>query len=412
MRIFHFINTPFSIDQLQTGGKQVNSGGGWAAALVGGMFVKTDFKFACAAFGNSSKLQCTSNDRIDSFVMPQGKGENGASLDRLLRKCGDLVNEWKPDLIHIHGTEGLFGLLTARGIVNYPAVISLQGLLGPCSEWYRYFGNRSLMDIFRMHWLPEIPLLRGQWIMFRNIRNNAKREREIIAGNRHFMGRTEWDRAYVRAHNPSAAYYHEGRMIREPFWRNEWKIEDMKRHRVIFTNARHPRKGAELLLDAAKLLQSDYPDIQVCIAGGIPSRTGYGRYIRKKISEASNIVELGALNAEQMTAELTKSHVFVSPSYIDNSPNAVSEAQLVGMPVISTYTGGVPSLIEDGRTGLFFPTGDAPMLAARLRQVFENDALAIQLGNQSHETAARRHEPDTVIRGIVKIYEDVLSKSL
>jgi len=70
-------------------------------------------------------------------------------------------------------------------------------------------------------------------------------------------------------------------------------------------------------------------------------------------------LKLGALNAQQMTEELAMSHVFVSPSFIDNSPNAVSEAQLIGMPVISTYTGGVPSLIEEGQTGLFFQTGDA-----------------------------------------------------
>jgi glycosyltransferase involved in cell wall biosynthesis len=78
---------------------------------------------------------------------------------------------------------------------------------------------------------------------------------------------------------------------------------------------------------------------------------------------------------------------------------------LIGMPVISTYTGGVPSLIEEGKTGLFFPTGDAPMLAARIREVFENDNLASHLGEHSRKTASVRHDPDAIIGQILEVYK-------
>ena len=243
-----------------------------------------------------------------------------------------------------------------------------------------------------MHRWLEIPAMRGHWITFQNTGKIAKREREIIAGNRFFMGRTAWDRAYIRAVNPSAQYFHGGELLREAFWQERWSIGRIRRHRVIFTNAGgYPRKGTELLLEAVKLLKPDYPDIQVAIAGGISRRSGYGRYVRRRIAELGDAsIELGQLNAEEMVREMTGSHVFVSPSFIDNSPNAVCEAQLLGMPVVSTYTGGVPSLIEHGRTGLSLPTGDAPMLAARLREVFEDDDLAARLGSQAREVAAKQ----------------------
>ena len=381
------------------------------AALLGRMLRDTDFAFACVAFGKVKEVQVSHDDRIDCFVVPGDLA--GRSLDHALQVCRDLVSQWKPDLIHIHGTEAAYGLLTARSMVKCPAVISLQGLLGPYSEWYHYFGNNSLMDIVRMHRWLEIPAMRGLWIRFRMIRKMAKREREIIAGNRFFMGRTAWDRAYVRALNPSAQYFHGGELLREAFWHERWNIGRARRHRIIFTNAGgYPRKGTEILLDAVKLLQPHYPDIQVAIAGGISRRSGYGRYVRGRIAELGHAaIELGPLNAEEMVKELVNSHVFVSPSFIDNSPNAVCEAQLLGMPVISTYTGGVPSLIEDGRTGLFVPTGDAPMLAARLREVFEDDSLAVRLGSQAHEVAVRRHDPDAIVHEVVTAYEDVLGKS-
>jgi glycosyltransferase involved in cell wall biosynthesis len=226
------------------------------------------------------------------------------------------------------------------------------------------------------------------------------------------MGRTSWDRAYLRAKNPSAYYYHGGELLRDAFWGKKWDIRCAKRHRIIFTNPRHPGKGTELLLDAVKLLKSDYPDIEVRIAGWISRRSGYGRYLRRRIGKLGNAaIELGALNAEQMVEELTRSHAFVSPSFIDNSPNSVCEAQLLGMPVISSYTGGVPSLIEDDHTGLFFPNGDLPMLAVKIRKLFENDELAVRIGSQARQSATVRHDPDSVVREILAVYDDIMTKA-
>jgi glycosyltransferase involved in cell wall biosynthesis len=407
MRILHFLPAPLNIDELRTGGKGINTTGGWIAALLGRMLSDTEHEFACVAFGNVKEVRESHDDRIASFVVP---GDwTGNSLELSLRLSRGIVDRWRPDLMHIHGTECPYGLLTARRMVDCPALISLQGLLGPYSEWYRYFGNSSFMDILRMHRWLEIAAMRGQWIGFRKYRKTAIREREIITGNRFFMGRTAWDRAYIRALNPSARYYHGGELLREAFWQDRWNIGEARRHRIVFTNAGHPRKGTETLLDALKLLKPDFPDIQVGIAGALSQRTGYGRYIRSRIGElGTSAFELGQLNADEMVRELIKSHVFVSPSFIDNSPNAVCEAQLLGMPVISTYTGGVPSLIEDGRTGLFVPTGDAPMLAARLREVFEDDALALRLSIYAREAARKRHDPDSVVQEILTVYQKIL----
>lgn len=410
MKIFHFVNAPLGIDQLLSGGLGIKGGGGWTAALINKMMKETDFNFAYAAFGDVNDLQHIQRERIDYFVIPNKLNAAGCHPEKGLDVCRTLVESWKPDIIHVHGTEGLFGLLSARCMVKYPLVISLQGLLGPCSEWYRFFGNQSLCDIMRMHRWDELITMRGLWKGYRQINKNAKREKEIITGNSFFMGRTSWDKAYIQMLNPKAKYYYEGRILRDAFWNKHWDVNKIKRHRIIFTNAKHPRKGTEILLEAAKRLKSEYPDIEIAIAGGIPERSGYGMFLRKRFNECSATVnELGALKAEQMTDELLTSHVFVSPSYIDNSPNAVAEAQLVGMPLISTYTGGLPSLIAEGRTGLFFPTGDAAMLAAKLKEIFTNDDLAVRLGNKAREIAIKRHNPDCIVQGLIETYKNILT---
>ena len=410
MRILHFMNIPLNLDELRSGGEGINTSGGWMAALLGQLLRETEFRFACVAFDNVKEVSVTHSDRIDSYAVPGNLV--GDSSGKSLQICQDLVNQWKPDLIHIHGTEAAYGLLTARSMVKIPTIISLQGLLGPYSEWYHSFGNRSLMDIIRMHRWQEVPAMRGLGWKFLQFRRMAKREKEIITGNHYFMGRTDWDQAYIHALNPSVKYFYGSEILRKAFWDKRWDIAHAKRHRIIFTNAGgHPRKGTEVLLDAVKLLKPQYPEIEIAIAGGISRRSGYGRYIRNRIEELGHrAVELGPLKAEEMVIELIKSHVFVSPSFIDNSPNSVCEAQLLGMPVISSYTGGVPSLIEEGCNGMFFPTGDAPMLASRLEKVFDDDNLAVRLGQEARETATKRHDPEKIVQDVVTAYEEILGK--
>jgi glycosyltransferase involved in cell wall biosynthesis len=373
-------------------------------ALLEELLRNADIEIAVVTASPSTKESRRHVQGVDFFVVPCQK--------HALQRCADIVREWRPDLVHIHGTERFYGLLSARKMIDTPTVISIQGLLGPYSEWYHYFGNSTLRDIIRMHRWLEIPAKRGQCWAYLDIRKRVKSEREILRGNQFFIGRTAWDHAHVKAMNPQATYFAVGELLRRPFWNSQWRLEECQRYRVIFTNAGHIRKGLEVLLDVIPLLKPDYPDIQVCIAGNISHRSGYGRYIRRKLrSLDANVVELGALNAKEMAAELVRSHIFVSPSFIDNSPNALCEAQLVGMPVISTYTGGVPSLVDDGKTGLFFPTGDMPTLAARLREVFENDSLAKQLGSRAREVAQTRHAPEDVTGALIRVYRDILRLS-
>ncbi len=410
MKLLWFTNT-YVPNPSKSDLQDLRGSGGWMLSLLRHLQRNGDYRIAVATARPVRRLVRYTVDNIDCFIIPVKRESRAPNRRRALNYCRNIVEKWKPDLIHIHGTERFYGLLTAREIIRTPTVISIQGMLGPYSEWRHYFGSRTILDVIKMHRWVEPLLLRGQFWNYWRFKRAAKIENEIIRGNVCFLGRTSWDRSHVLSLNQNAIYHHVGEVLREPFWHKRWDMDHCQRGRIIFTNAGHPRKGAEILLEAVNLLKSEYPDIEVRIAGQISRRSGFGRYLRKKIRTMDlRVVELGALNAEEMTEELVKSHVFVSPSFIDNSPNAVGEAQLIGMPVISSYTGGTPSMIEEGRTGLFFPNSDAPVLAARLREIFENDDLARKLGERAHEAARERHDPRTVMKQLIYAYEDVLGR--
>ena len=106
------MNIPISIEECEAGGKELSYGGGWMAALIGRMLKDTEFRFTCASFGRTRKVVVSEDKPIVSIVIPEKDG---------LQACRDLVNNCNPDLIHIHGSEGAYGLLPARDLVQCPS---------------------------------------------------------------------------------------------------------------------------------------------------------------------------------------------------------------------------------------------------------------------------------------------------
>ena len=168
-----------------------------------------------------------------------------------------------------------------------------------------------------------------------------------------------------------------------------------------------------MLLDAVASLRKDFPGVSLALAGGVEDLP-YGKRLQRRIAlrGLKGAVEfLGLLNEENMTAELCKAHVFVIASLLENSPNSLCEAQMVGLPCVASYCGGIPSFVEEGQTGLLFPAGDAAVLAERIREVFVDDHLARKLGAQAKRTALTRHDPEMVTRTVMKTYATVISET-
>ena len=147
----------------------------------------------------------------------------------MVRDYKHVVEEFNPDIIHIHGTESYFGLLSSERHLDRPTVISIQGII----DFYRkhLLGGMSVFDIFKTRTLRDWLLFDGLFEQRVRWNRQAAMERRIFAGNSDFIGRTLWDRAHLRRLNPTANYYHGDEMLRSVFYSNRWNFENI--HRFI-----------------------------------------------------------------------------------------------------------------------------------------------------------------------------------
>ncbi len=144
-------------------------------------------------------------------------------------------------------------------------------------------------------------------------------------------------------------------------------------HLVVTRNLEVLYDNASAIRALATLRQS-YPDTHLTVAGSGPQRA--------ELEEL--VVELGLGDAVQFTgrldrqalAELLRSaDVLLNPSLADNMPNSLLEALATGVPVVSTHVGGVPFMVEHGRSAWLVPPQDPAALAAAVQELFDNDAL-------------------------------------
>ena len=127
----------------------------------------------------------------------------------------------------------------------------------------------------------------------------------------------------------------------------------------------------------------------------------------KRLKLEDHVEFLGAQSAEQMKQRYIRAHVALNPSSIENSSNAIGEAMLLGTPVVASFVGGTPDMVQDGVSGLLYPF-DAPyLLADAVRQVFSSDELAARLSNEARKTAATRHDREQNLKGLLAIYRDL-----
>lgn len=326
----------------------------------------------------------------------------------------EVLDDFRPDVVHVHGTEYpyLYDFISARSLES--VVLSIQGLVSVYERYYygsiplgKICANTTLRDIVRWD-----TLMQQKW----NMKKRGVTEQRAIRSVDAVIGRTDWDKVHTFAINSKAKYFHNDETLRVPFYTGVWQQSSCQRYRIFVSQAHYPIKGLHQLLKALPQIVSKYPDTELHIAGhdffnnrGIKI-SGYGKYINRMISKLGlqkHIHFTGLLNAEEMKQQYLQAHVFVCPSAIENSPNSVGEAQMLGTPVVAAYVGGIPSMVTHNETGLLYRFEEPEQLAAHIMMLFEDKDLCQKLSEAGRSAAATRHNPERNAEALLEIYESL-----
>ena len=330
------------------------------------------------------------------------------------------IRTFRPDVIHSWGVEyhhALAMVNAAEAEGKLPNMVaSIQGL---CRFLAGHYTDGIPETVCRRSTFRD--LLRKDNILQQQEKfaRRGQLETKALEKLQHVIGRTRWDHGCALGIHPQITYHFCNETLRENFYEGHWNYDACERHRIFASSCAYPIKGFHYLLEAFARVVKDYPDATLAVTGDsfltkdLKGKLRQGSYevylasLAKKYHLEEKLVFLGHLSAENMKQAYLASNVFVLPSTLENSPNSLGEAMLLGVPSVAADVGGVRDLMVHGAEGILYGSGDVPALAQGILELFALEDRAAALGEAARAHARKTHDPDRNLQDLIRIYNEI-----
>lgn len=334
-----------------------------------------------------------------------------------------VIDDFEPDIIHLFGTEHthqtqLVFMVRELGYIDR-LVIWIQGLVSVYAKHYNaglpevLMIKRTMKEVFKRNNLND---------MKSNMAKRGEEEIECLKIAKHVFVRTDWDEAACKAINPKLSIHWCNETLRSSFYEPPyWNLEKIRKHSIFVSQSNYPIKGLHKLLEAMPIIANEFPDVKIYTTG--VDYLHYSktidklrlstyqkeiiRLIRKNHLE-ENIVFMGILAEQKMKEAYLQAHVFVSASSIENSPNSLGEAMLLGVPSVVSDVGGVKNMMTHGEEGLIYPFDEPYVLAEYVCRIFRDDNLAVRFSEHAQMHSSDTHSPEKNYVQLLKEYTSIV----
>lgn len=182
--------------------------------------------------------------------------------------------------------------------------------------------------------------------------------------------------------------------------------------RIATTGRLVEKKGIEYCIRAIAQLASTHPHVEFNIIGDGPLKGDFEKLIAElKVNKQVKL--LGWKQHQEIAEILDNCHLFLATSVTaadgnqDAPVNTLKEAMAMGLPVISTYHGGIPELVEDGVNGFLVPERDSNAIAEKLAYLIDHPQIWQQMGQAGRYQVEQKYDREKLNDELVQIYESL-----
>lgn len=178
-------------------------------------------------------------------------------------------------------------------------------------------------------------------------------------------------------------------------------------HKLLFLGRICKTKGIGELMEVIPELKKEYPNVKLYL-GGIWE----DKELKKTADHyPENVVDLGWISGEEKRKYLNLCDIFVLPTYFEGQPVSVLEAMASSCAVVASKTGGIPQMIEDGKTGVLIEPKNVRSLKEGLVKVLQDAELCRRLGENARQKAEAEFSIEKNMEKLLEIYRKVLELS-
>jgi glycosyltransferase involved in cell wall biosynthesis len=319
------------------------------------------------------------------------------------RRVRALVREFRPDVAHLHNVHHQLGgaLFEELAELRVPIVQTLHDFQWVCPVYTFVRDGRVCESCRHGHYLPAV----------RHRCHGGSLSRSLVAALELGVGYWRgWEREVVRflapsrflgekvvEHGLSAAKV---RILGYCLRRGTDPEDDARGGHALYAGRLSHEKGVATLLEALARV----PGLELRIAGTGPLEPAL-REAAERLSPG-RVRFLGYLDPHSLRRELAGCAFSVVPSeWYENQPYAILESFAAGTPVVGAAIGGIPELVEPGRTGALFEAGSAESLAEALASM-QADRVRPEMGREARRRIEERFDPGRHLDALTEVYRE------
>ncbi len=291
-----------------------------------------------------------------------------------------LLNELKPDLIHVQWPALLDVLEEVLMEGKYPVILSQRGYQINVKPFVDYNYLQKLAGIF--------PKLSG----FHSVSKAISRE-----GDKIWNSPAKLDEVIYTGLDLQSFEFEEN-------------YSRSKKLKFITVGRPHWKKGLHDAIHACSILQKKNIDFEYTIVGGRGNEEIL--FLRNMYKLEKRVKILGKLPQKKVYELISESDLLVVSSVEEGIPNVLVEAMAIGIPAISAACGGVEELIEHDKEGWVVPTRNPDALAAQIEAfTYLPDDSIETVRKAARQKVEKQHSLRQMVKGMENLYRKTIEQS-
>jgi glycosyltransferase involved in cell wall biosynthesis len=288
------------------------------------------------------------------------------------------IDEISPDIINAHMTAPLYGFPALK--TQYPVIVTVHGIVKEEAN----------------NWKGILGLLKKE--LFVPLENYTLRNSKFIVAVTPYVEKKIETKC-------------KGLINTIPNGINAKNFEvknNIVDNRLLLVGGIEPRKGIINLLRAINIVKKENPLVKLHIVGKVRNKEYFNSLVKyiKQNDLQEQVVFKGSLSEEELKEEYSECSIFVFPSKEESQGVVLLEAMAAGKAVVATNIGGIPYVVENGKTGILVKYGDIQELAKTINKLLSNRDLQQLLGNNGKQRA-KLFLNDRISKKYYEIYKHV-----
>ena len=397
-------------------GLPLSQDGGWVEVSYASLRYCEDVVLGVATTYGGNELKKGQDGHNHFYILPcvGDRAEDISDNPENQKYWETVIEEFKPDVIHLWGTEFSHGLCALKVANDVPAVAYIQGLMSQISN--HYLAQISLKDQIKSTTLRDVYLRQCYWDQAKKQKKRVQIEQEILMRVKAIIVENAWCANNCRLANRNLEVYKSMLPINPVFAKYEWNVTCIKKHSIFTVASNNPHKGFHMLLKALAIVVKYYPDAVVYVPGTVTNSNKHGSYYKytqsliKKNGLSNNVKYLGKLSPEEMAKQMKSCNVFVMPSSIENHSSTLIEAMMVGAPSVASYVGGVSEYLKNGDNGLLYRFEEYQTAATHILDIFDNTEMAVSLSEKAMNSTRQARLSINLMSDLTTCYNSILRR--